>query len=448
MLTGGYDTTARFAPTRSLLYLNDGKGGLVRQDSSALSSEIAAASGSTWADVDADGDLDVFVTTELRQPDVFFRNLGGGRFERQPMGEATELKASGFTSAWADVDGDGDLDLFAGGPALELPTLSHVFRNDGGRMAEVAGPPLDNGKSNPAAALWADFDNDGDLDLLVANNDLSRAQKYQPAEHEAPVLYRNDGGWRFVATSAGALGAPGVNGFCAAMGDVDNDGDLDVFIGQSRGRDRLFLNDGAGRFVEAADFHSPEHKDLAGGAAFVDLDLDGDLDLLVANYGEGILAWTNDGSGRLTPLDAPALAARRSAYSGLAVGDLDGDGDFDAVIGTWIEAHGGDFATVLRNETARTGRWLELVLQDARGAPDPVGARVTLVSIGRNGRVRRQLREASAQTGFRSQGANPFLFGTPAGETVLRAEIRWPDGKTQVLRRPASERRTVVRRAP
>jgi hypothetical protein len=444
MLTGGYDVTAKFRPTRSLLYLNDGRGGFRRDDANALSSAVKAASGSTWGDVDADGDLDVLITTELGQKDVFYRNLGRGRFERQELGDATRVKASGFSSSWADIDGDGDLDLHAGGPALELPQTSHVFRNDAGRFVEVTGSPLENGKSNAAAVLWADFDNDGDADLLVANNDISRASKEAPAEHEAPVLYRNEGGWRFVATSAGDLGAAGVLGLTPAVGDVDGDGDLDVYLGGVRGRDRLFLNDGAAVFTEARDFSLPEHKEIAGGGAFADLDLDGDLDLIVANYGESIVVELNDGAGHFSQLADPSLDARKRPYSGLVTGDLDGDGDPDAVIGEWIDNHEGDYATLLRNKTFRRGHWLELVLVGPGGAPNPPGARVVLVSRSGAGVVRRQLREASAQTGFRSQGSNPFLFGVPSGEQIERAEIRWPDGRVQRVERPASGRRTRI----
>ena len=129
----------------------------------------------------------------------------------------------------------------------------------------------------------------------------------------------------------------------------------------------------------------------------------------------------------------------------VATGDLDGDGDVDAVIGDWGDAAGGEFATLVRNDTPRCGAWTEVVLRSAAGAPNPPGARVTLVSRRGRGPERRQTREASAQTNFRTQGGSPFLFGVPPGERILRAEIRWPDGRTGVLAAPPRNGRRVVR---
>jgi hypothetical protein len=95
------------------------------------------ASGSTWGDADGDGKLDVFIPTQLGQRDFFFRSLGGGKFGWESLGEATETKGGNFSATWADIDGDGDLDLYVGGPALEIPGPGLVYRNDGGKFVRV-----------------------------------------------------------------------------------------------------------------------------------------------------------------------------------------------------------------------------------------------------------------------------------------------------------------------
>ena len=87
--------------------------------------------------------------------------------------------------------------------------------------------------------------------------------------------------------------------------------------------------------------------------------------------------------------------------------------------------------TLLLNETNPCGAWSEITLKDEHGAPNPPGARVTLVTRRADGGERRQLREASAQSGLRGQSASTFLFGIPNGEVLSSAEIRWPNGKTQ-----------------
>jgi hypothetical protein len=238
----------------------------------------------------------------------------------------------------------------------------------------------------------------------------------------------------------------------AAFGDIDNDGDIDLFLqmvpgGETRPMgDRIFRNDGTGRFTLAPDFEGPRHTEIAAGSAFLDADLDGDLDLLFANYDGGIYLYANDGSGQFSAVTDAALSGRIGSHAAIAAGDLDGDGDLDAVVGNWGESSEGEFATILRNESPLCGRPLRIELRDRHGAPDPIGARVTLVTRGHDGE-RRQLREATGQTTFRGQGASFFLYGAPNGERVVRVDIRWPDGSTQTVTRLRFDSANVIRQA-
>ncbi len=184
--------------------------------------------------------------------------------------------------------------------------------------------------------------------------------------------------------------------------------------------------------------------DISTGAAFADLDGDGDLDLISTAEGEGIGIWVDDGHGRYTAVADTTLRARRDDYSSIATGDLDGDGDVDVVLGNRGERPGGAYATVLTNESVPCGRPVRVQLRDRSGAPDPIGARVTLVSRGPEGE-RSQLRESMGQTTWRGQSASAFLFSLPDGERALRLEVRWPDGGTQSLR-PDLAKPNVVRR--
>jgi hypothetical protein len=449
--TNGYDVLAdprTYKPARSMLYLNDGKARFRRDEASALSNAANFASGSTWGDVFRTGRLDAFVPVELGRRDAFFRNLGGGRFEGQELGDATRTTGGNFTASWADIDGDGDLDLYVGGPTLELPEPSLIYRNDNGSFVRVTDIAIENGKSNPGAALWADFDNDGRPDLFVANSDIVRASGEKPyGQYESSVLYRNDGDWKFTHTGGQDFENPAFPAVGAAVGDYDNDGDLDLLVGMSQGnnlQDRIFRNDGTGHFRELSDFRGPAHKEQSYAGAFADFNGDGNLDLMIPIFNLGIFLYLGDGLGHFTPYHDPALEMRIRSYSGMAVGDLDGDGRLDVVIGSWGETHGGEFITLLHNETPRCGSWAELVLKDQYGAPNPPGARVVLNSRDADGNERRQLREASAQTGWRSQGASHFLFALPKSEGIIGAEIRWPNGKVQRLYDLKQNYRTIV----
>ena len=448
--THGYDVTApKYEPRRSMLYVNDGKANFTRADDSALSTADKPASGSTWADIDGDGDLDAFVSTELGALDAFYRNLGGGRFERQELGDATKTKGGNFTSTWVDIDRDGDLDLQVGGPTLEPPETTLVYRNDAGTFVRVTGSPIEGGPTNSGAVLWADVDNDGDLDLFVANSDAMRQSDLQPTPLEHSVLYRNEGKWQFTVTPGQAFADNAFPAVAAAFGDVDNDGDLDLLLGlygngKVAKQDRLFLNDGKGVFSEQRNVVLSGHLEQQYALAFADFNLDGNLDIVSASYNDDIRIFTGDGTGHFEPVDDPGLK-RKSAHSSLATGDLNGDGLPDAVIGSWAETSQGDTMAMLINQSQPCGAWTEIVLRDKAGAPNPPGTRVTLVTRHRDGKVRRQLREASAQTGFRSQSASAFLFAVPEGETIVAADIRWPNGRLQHISSVQLDRRTEVR---
>lgn len=429
--TQGYDTTrGQLAANVSRLYLNDGGGRFSAAPPSAINLVARPASGSSWADLDGDGDPDAFVPTQLRRTDIYYRNDGAARFVADDLGTATATKGSNFSSTWADLDGDGDFDLLVGGPALEPAEPMLVYRNDGGRLVEIKDHVLNNGASNGGSVVAADFDNDGDADVLVANSDLSRRSGLPAAATEHPLLYRNDGDWRFVATSGPGFASPEpLPALSTATGDVDNDGDLDVFVGmvgdsKTPLHDRLLLNDGRGGFG-ATPLDVGSHREMQAAVALADFNGDGNLDLLTAAYGEPIAIRVGDGRGGFAA--AGVTLDRRRAHTSAATADLDGDGRLDAVIGSWSDTPDGQPITLLMNRTPRCGAWLEIQLRGAGGALNPPGARVTLVTR-RGVAERRQLREASAQTGFRSLGASFFLFGVPAGERVEKAVVRWPDG--------------------
>jgi len=450
-LTRDYDTTgdmssmSKLKIDRSMFYLNDGHGHFRRDEESALSSNKFVGSGSTWGDVFHEGRPSVFVSTELGQVDAFYRNLGNGKFELQQLGDATITKGSNFSSSFADIDSDGDLDLLVGGPALERAGPNLVYRNDSGNFVRVTGLPIEDAGSNAAAVLWADVDNDGRPDLFIANSRVLRESGYKPADIENPVLYHNDGNWNFTRMVDEPFDTPEESGFAAAFGDYDNDGNLDLISGSSpTGKDRLYRNTGGGHFALVKDFLFFQHKETSSGLSFTDFNGDGNLDLIIASYADAPLLYVGDGKGGFELAHDSGLPAETLTSTALAVADLDADGRLDVVIARWPENHTGDYAIILHNVTPRCGEWAEIDLKDKFGAADPPGARVTFVTASESGAMRRQLREASAQTGFRSLSASQFLFSWPSSERFVRVEIRWPNGMRKTIREiTPGERKTV-----
>lgn len=221
-----------------------------------------------------------------------------------------ELEASGasYGLAWGDYDGDTFQDLFVTRNGTNL-----LYHNDGGTSFSLVDDTLGSG-NDCRTASWADYDNDGDLDLyVVINNDSN-------------ILFNNDGGV-FIDVTAGPEGDAGF-GYNATWADIDQNGFVDLFVANAGGFSHLLLNDG-GVFTE-----SPELAPIEGivrSCTFADYDNDQMLDLYVGMYGPENRLFHNEGQGVLaeiigTPINCTGLA------KGLAWGDFDNDGDLDLFV--------------------------------------------------------------------------------------------------------------------
>ena len=302
-----------------------------------IGAELTDVYGSSvaWGDYDNDGDLDVLLTGSVGWPDkvsLIYRNDGpspSGGWVFTDIGAGLTGVSYG-SAAWGDYDNDGDLDILLTGYSSS-GRVSQVYRNDDGNFADI-GAGL-TGVSNGSVA-WGDYDNDGDLDILLTGGD----------SNQDPVsrIYRNDGGapsggWTFTDIGAGLIG---VNAGSAAWGDYDNDGDLDILLTGSTGWSsrvsRIYRND-VGSFTGVdAGLVGVEYSSAAWG----DYDNDGDLDILLTGYSDGgsvSLVYRNDGSnpsrGRIFTDISAGLTGNNSGT--VAWGDYDNDGDLDILLAIW-----------------------------------------------------------------------------------------------------------------
>ncbi len=366
---------------RNRLYRNDGleADGVTPLFSPVWSSNEADNTYSlAWGDVDGDGDLDLAVGNGCRRDigtchrNRLYRN-DDGMLTENAVWSSAEIDATASV-AWGDYDGDGDLDLVVGNWADSTGGTpdsqpNRLYRNDGGMLTESAVWSSDEEDLTNSVA-WGDWDNDGDLDLAVGNGNLSGGQ--------ANRLYCNQAGILSVCWSSDESDET----ISLTWGDYDDDGDLDLAVGNgclsnliTCHRNRLYRNDGlAGDGVTPLLnlVWSSNEQDNTVNVVWGDYDNDGDLDLAVGNFCqiapficEPNRLYRNDGGG-LT--NEAAWSSNEEDYTiSIAWGDYDGDGDLDLAVGN---AFNGQANRLYRNNGAgltNSSVWSSDEVDDSRG---------------------------------------------------------------------------------
>jgi enediyne biosynthesis protein E4 len=449
-------------PHRNALFRN--LGGWRFQDVSAGSGLDAAAwgDGVCVGDYDDDGKLDLYVTTF--GPNFLFRNNGDGKFA--DTAAKAGVQAAGWSTgcAFFDADADGDLDLYVaryvsaswadvsraqrtltwrGGPKTMVGPIGMAgeadlfFENRGdGTFVEAtdADGLTDAARAYGFGVVTTDYDNDGWIDLYVAN------------DTNPNFLYRNLGNGRFesVGLASGvALNAEGraQAGMGVDSGDYDGDGRLDLIVTNfAHDTNTLYRNLGRRQFDDvtaAVGLGEPTFVRMGWGTTFFDADLDGDLDLFFANghiypnvddypglqesFRQKNQLFLNHES-RFVDVSETAGSGLQVAKSsrGLAVGDLDNDGDLDVVISNMD-----DVPTVLNNQQRTGHHWVAVQIEKAGRNRFGTGARVTIDAGGT-----RQVREIRSGGGYLSQNDLRAYYGLGSYGGSVDIEVRMPGGRS------------------
>ena len=454
-------------PATSKLYRNRGDGTFEDVSEATGMDVVLYGMGVATGDYDGDGFVDAFVTAVGENR--LFRNVGGERF----IDVTAETGVSGSPDAWstsaafADIDADGDLDLFvcnyvawspeidrevdyrltgigrAYGPPTDFPgTDSYLYRNDGGTFTDVsdeAGVRVSNPSTGQPvgkalAVLPTDVDGDRRLDLVVANDTVRNFLFLNIGEgrfREAGV----DMGLAFDAGGA-ATGAMGVD---AAR--YDNDDKLAVVIGNFANEMSSFYvaRPGEGLFSDDAivsGVGAPSRRALTFGVFFFDADLDGRLDMLAANghvepaiqrvqasqsYAQPSQLFWNCGTDcprRYALLERVGDLADPVVGRGAAYADIDNDGDLDVAI-TQV----GQGAVLLRNDQASGHNWVRVKLASQSPNRHAIGAVVTAVVENH-----RQVRAVNPARSYLSQVELPLTFGLGDAPRLDELTVEWPSG--------------------
>ncbi len=470
------------------------------------------AIGLAWGDYNRDGWVDFYVT-DTRGPNSLFRNNGDGTFSRSPYAETVALP-EGFSggATFADYDNDGWLDLY-----VVNWGQNHLFRNEAGQgFTDVTAQAGVGGDANSQTASWGDYDNDGWLDLYVANW-ACYPRCGRPERGESDRLYRNNGDGTFSDVTRLLNGHTYGAGFVASFTDYDNDGDLDIYLVNDEFLfpigNKLWRNDGPGCdadgtpghcFTEVSAEAGANTRVMGMGLAAADLNNNGHIDFyfsnagpmtLLQNQGDGTfnnvaelagvdlpkaIAWgavafdyNNDGWQDLylavmTTVDHSGLAANplfhnngdgtfsriRSGSGASDVGptmsaataDFDNDGWIDLLIGNKDNGY-----SLLRNQVGdQSGsHWFSLAL--VGGGPvnrDAVGSRVTVRTADGNTQLREVQNGGSLGAG--SELTLHFGLGTAGPElaegvvSITELTITWPDGRIQQFTDIPANRRVTL----
>ncbi len=412
----------------NFLYTGTGDSVFNRVTSGDIVNDFNPAQGGTWGDFNNDGHLDIFVPYEIPN-NRLYSNKGNGSFTAVTIGEIVNDGGRSLGAAWGDYDNDGFLDLAV---ANDQGQNDFLYKNNGdGTFAKItAGPVVSDGADGTCVA-WADYDSDGDLDLFVGN---------QNSQNNA--LYQNNGDGSFSAVTSGPVVNDGANTQGASWGDYDNDRDLDLFVANSGGANALYRNDGSGNFTALTTGPVVTDNTDAHGSAWGDFDNDGDLDLFVSTNSDAAanLFYENNGDGSFSSISgAPTLAL--GFATGASWADIDGDGDLDLFV-----AQDQGTANLLFVNEGASGNWLDIELTGVLTNKRAIGAKV-LVYAEIDGQQVAQMHEISGQTGRGGQSDLAARFGLGDATNIDSIRIKWPSGVTQRLRNVAPNQSITVAEA-
>ncbi len=482
-------------------------------------------------DFNGDGHLDIYFTNgqpldaKKKSSNAFYLGNGDGTFRDFTLESGLLSHAYSLGCCVADIDGDGDPDLYVTNDGTNM-----LYLNDGRGVFSAKIPHESGIQAMSTGCAFLDYDRDGDLDLYVASYTHEKKNSYPPAKlrgipsywppanypGQADYLFENQGNGQFVDRSedSGIRELSPERGLGVIASDIDGDGNIDLFVANDMGPNFMFFGDGKGKFSEEgflngtalsdtgdvlgsmgvgiADYDGDGKMDLAvtnyqgqtnnlyrnlGGREFVeqglvsklfssslqdvawgmvwaDFDNDGFKDFYTANghlnpyarqlndgtrYKQADRLFKNLGGGKFKDVSTQIAHLKPQVSRGLAVGDFDSDGDLDLVI-----TRSNGKPRILKNEAPKNHKWLAVRLVGDRQNKSAIGAKVEL-KVGNQV----QLQERRSSASYLSSHSGFLHFGLGSQTQAVNIRVQWLDGTEQTQTVPAlNQILTITKKAP
>lgn len=412
------------------LFRNNTDGTFTPDTNNVIFNTIGPSIGSVWGDYNNDGNVDLYICNTRNQggelsKNFLYRNDGNGEFTRIMDGDIVNDTTWSLGAAWADYDNDGNLDLFV----ANFMEPNNLYHNNGdGTFTKIMEGSIVTDSSHTYSAAWSDYNNDGFQDLFVANYFYSL-----PEEND--FLYVNNGDGTFTRDTTALITLDSAASQSASWGDFNNDGNMDLYVTVNKiasvQHNFLYENDGMGNFTLHPSIPSWDMGN-SFGSAWLDFNNDGYLDLTVSNNGTSAnrlnFLYLNNGDDSFTNQDSDdaTLTPLRDFCSTVADYNLDGYPDIFTPSYSLTLVHG------LYKNNGGPNNYISMRLEGVESNRSAIGARIRCYANGMT-----QTREVSSNSGQYCGSSFLQIFGLGTSALVDSITIQWPSGIYQTIQKPA-----------
>jgi len=404
-----------------VVYENDGTGNFTDRSLTSGITGINEISGLSAADYDNDGDLDLLINGWLT-PTRLYRNDGNFSFVDVAPAAGVDINCAAFGSSWSDVDNDGFVDLYAPVRTGQNgdPTRNYFFHNNGdGTFTDLAGPMgIDAGPDPTLLSSFFDYDRDGDDDLYLGTDKGSGGSWHNR-------LYSNNGDGSFTEVTAAANAFAYVDCMGIAVGDINFDGFFDLYVTNTMHGNKLLMHDGVGAYVDQTVAAGVGSYYVGWGTVFADFDNDTELDLYVCNMQGPNRLYRGSQTWPLVDEAPSAGVAEISDVFCVAVGDVDGDNDLDILAG---DTNGKAHLYINNSVDAASNNWVRFNVVGNNANQFALGTCVDITVDGKD-----QVREVRSGVNYKANEEHTLHYGLGSAKQVDDITIIFNGGEIRTL---------------